>query len=867
MLRGPLARDIAAPRRARAADARRSARLAGRPPRRAARQRHRLHAHRVRRAGRRRAPRGRRAHGARLHRPHRRRRARGRRGGAAATTRSRRWSRPARSAWASTSPTSASSCTSAPRRRRSRTTSRSAAPAAPSTAPTSCCCRAPRTGTIWRYFATASMPRPEQAAAVLARARPSRAADVDGRAGDGDRRPAHPARAAAQGARRRRRGRARAGRLARHRPALDLRRRALRPGRGRPRRRGRAMLAYQRDRRAAGCASCAEALDDPAPRTAGGATAAPGPGTRRPCPTRRGRRRRRGCARSASRSRPARSGPPAWTAWTSRSRAGSPPGEQVATGRALGPAHRPRLGRPAPRAAGGPTRPDAPADDALLAACVQVLVGWGWDRRPAAVAPSRAGAGRSSSRASARSWPGSGGSAGSARSPSAATARAGARRQQRVPAGRAWDAFAVGRSGGRGDRRARRPRAARRRPRRLPLDAHRRRPGPAARRAPAACSPSPSRSRPDGRRSMLLAEVAAASEAVARDLRPRREDRAARRLPARGRPGRGARRRRLARRASPGSAGPGVGWASLRDLPPPGRQAEPLTVLEVDAAFDAVAGRRRRRARAGAPATLLLPGCSPARPRPSSGFLRGLLAGELRQGAQEGVMLEAVGARRRRARRPTCAARVMLRGDLRRGGRRRADRGRRRARGVPARVGRPLAADARPDAPDRRRRARAARARPRSSGSSTAPASRCTGTATTSRCSPAPSTTSPRACPRSSRRPLRLPAHARRARRRGHRARADGRPRPFQVTVSRVAARRDVERPARAVPLTPFVFDLLHLDGDDLLDRPGAERRGRARAVVPAGAAGPAARRQPTPDAARGVRRRRARPRATRASW
>jgi ATP-dependent DNA helicase RecQ len=35
--------------------------------------------------------------------------------------------------------------------------------------------------------------------------------------------------------------------------------------------------------------------------------------------------------------------------------------------------------------------PDAPADPALLAACVEVLKGWGWERRPVAVAtvPSR----------------------------------------------------------------------------------------------------------------------------------------------------------------------------------------------------------------------------------------------------------------------------------------------------------------------------------------------------------------------------------------------------------------------------------------------------------------------------------------------
>ncbi len=57
----------------------------------------------------------------------------------------------------------------------------------------------------------------------------------------------------------------------------------------------------------------------------------------------------------------------------------------------------------------------------------------------------------------------------------------------------------------------------------------------------------------------------------------------------------------------------------------------------------------------------------------------------------------------------------------------------------------------------------------------------------------------------------------------------DGRPRPFQVTGSRVATRG-----ARGeVPLTPFWFDLLHADGADLLGAPGAERWSALEAVVP----------------------------------
>ena len=58
--------------------------------------------------------------------------------------------------------------------------------------------------------------------------------------------------------------------------------------------------------------------------------------------------------------------------------------------------------------------------------------------------------------------------------------------------------------------------------------------------------------------------------------------------------------------------------------------------------------------------------------------------------------------------------------------------------------------------------------------------------------------------------------------------RPDGSPLPFQVTASRAASRTG------PVPLTPFFFDLLHLDGEDLLGRPLAERGAALRRVVPA---------------------------------
>jgi DNA ligase-1 len=62
--------------------------------------------------------------------------------------------------------------------------------------------------------------------------------------------------------------------------------------------------------------------------------------------------------------------------------------------------------------------------------------------------------------------------------------------------------------------------------------------------------------------------------------------------------------------------------------------------------------------------------------------------------------------------------------------------------------------------------------------------------------------------------------------------REDGRPHPFQVTGSRFASRRRVEELRRAVPLTPMLFDALHIDGEDLLDRPGGERAAALDALV-----------------------------------
>jgi ATP-dependent DNA ligase I len=51
-----------------------------------------------------------------------------------------------------------------------------------------------------------------------------------------------------------------------------------------------------------------------------------------------------------------------------------------------------------------------------------------------------------------------------------------------------------------------------------------------------------------------------------------------------------------------------------------------------------------------------------------------------------------------------------------------------------------------------------------------------------------------------------------------------GRPHPFQVSMSRFGSRRGVEALRDSVPLSPFFFDVLHVDGADVLDRPARER-------------------------------------------
>src|SRR4029079_2111359 len=72
--------------------------------------------------------------------------------------------------------------------------------------------------------------------------------------------------------------------------------------------------------------------------------------------------------------------------------------------------------------------------------------------------------------------------------------------------------------------------------------------------------------------------------------------------------------------------------------------------------------------------------------------------------------------------------------------------------------------------------------------------------------------------------------------------RPNGRPYPFQISMSRFGSSAVTRAEGRPVPLSPFFFDCLHLDGDDLLDRTYEERVAALHRVVPDGARVPRAR-------------------------
>jgi DNA ligase-1 len=268
----------------------------------------------------------------------------------------------------------------------------------------------------------------------------------------------------------------------------------------------------------------------------------------------------------------------------------------------------------------------------------------------------------------------------------------------------------------------------------------------------------------------------------------------------------------------------GVGWAAVRDLPAPASTEPSLTVGAVDGAFarvGALAGAGSRAARAAAIAELFA--LATAR---ETTFLARLLGGELRQGALEGVMVgalaSAIGA-------PAAAVQraFMLRGDLGAVAEAALADGAAALARFHLQVGRPVRPMlARPatDVDDALARLGTAAIELKLDGARIQVHRDGDDVAVYTRSLDDVTARVPEIVAAARALPVRsvvLDGEA-------IALRADGRPEPFQVTASRFATRGE-----HAVALTPFQFDVLHADGEDVLDRPGAERAALLAEIVP----------------------------------
>jgi ATP-dependent DNA ligase I len=273
----------------------------------------------------------------------------------------------------------------------------------------------------------------------------------------------------------------------------------------------------------------------------------------------------------------------------------------------------------------------------------------------------------------------------------------------------------------------------------------------------------------------------------------------------------------------------GVGWAAVRDASPPTAGGEPLTVADVDAAFErigACAGPGSQAERRRLLAALLGRADEVERR-----FLTALVGGELRQGALQGVMTEAVA---RAAGVPAAAVRraLMLHGDLGAVGALALAEGEAGLAAIRLEPGRPVHPMlAQPAASIDAALARVAPAAVewKVDGARIQVHRRDGDVAVFTRTLDDVTARVPEIVEAA----LALPVRTVVLDGEAIALRPDGRPHPFQVTAARFGSRRDVEEQRRAVPLTAALFDVMHLDGEDLLDRPGSQRGAALEAAVP----------------------------------
>lgn len=266
----------------------------------------------------------------------------------------------------------------------------------------------------------------------------------------------------------------------------------------------------------------------------------------------------------------------------------------------------------------------------------------------------------------------------------------------------------------------------------------------------------------------------------------------------------------------------GVGWRSLMERPDPA--ADPsLSVAEVDAAITAIAGL----AGAGSAGrrTAALNELLGAMTRPEQDFVAGLLTGELRQGALDGVLVAAIA---KAADVPDAAVRraVMLAGWPAHVAPIALSEGAEGLTAIGLEVGRPLRPMLAGSAPDvaaaleqvgggepvaLERKLDGIRLQAHKSGDDVHLYTRSLDEITDR----LPEVVALVAA---------LPAQHVVLDAEAIALRPDGRPEAFQVTGARTASRTDPATLAAQTPVTTYAFDLLHVDGRDLLDEPATVR-------------------------------------------
>jgi len=267
----------------------------------------------------------------------------------------------------------------------------------------------------------------------------------------------------------------------------------------------------------------------------------------------------------------------------------------------------------------------------------------------------------------------------------------------------------------------------------------------------------------------------------------------------------------------------GTGWAALRSLPEPATEPG-LTVAEVDAVLErlaALAGPGSRGARLQELERLLTRAT-----RPEQEFLVALILGDLRQGALAGVMAEAVA---QAASVPVADVRraAMLGGSLATAAGTALAEGVDGLRRIELEVGRPVApmlAGTAPDIEAALTRISPAAVEWKLDGARIQVHRHDGEVRVFTRSLDEVTDRVPEVVEAA----LALPVESVVLDGEAIALRDDGRPHPFQVTSSRFASRREVR-----IPLTALFFDILHRDGEDLLDRPATERFEALAAAVP----------------------------------